>query len=97
MRYCLNRNTVDITAVGTKIDLIAPDNTAVNIGIDIPRNAMILVKIYTPEIIVFSEAFKNSAGFKKSTAVKPPHLAVVKAERKRKILIRRNGNYAFAS
>ena len=64
IRRTIDRNTIDITTVWAKIDLIVPYLITIDIWIDIPCYAMRVIHIDSAEIFQFDERLKHCTFFK---------------------------------
>ena len=58
----MKRNAVHVAAVRTQVHLVVPHLIAVNIGVNVPADAVVFVQVYPAEIIPFPEGCKYGSG-----------------------------------
>ena len=84
------RNAIDVATVRAKIYLIAPDLVAVDVRVNVPRDAMCVIHIDTPKVLQLHKRLKYGALFQDRAHIIKPLFAVVKADRLCEVVVRHN-------
>ena len=65
----MKRNAVHVAAVRTQVHLVVPHLIAVNIGVNVPADAVVFAQIYPAEIVPFPEWCKHGSGLKQGAGI----------------------------
>lgn len=92
----MKRNAVHVAAVRTQVHLVVPHLIAVNIGVNVPADAVVFVQVYSAEIIPFPEGCKYGSGLKQRASIVQSGLAIIKAQQQCEIISGNDLGNAFA-